>query len=106
MALQGHLGVGVKVGVGDARPRDAGHEAGLGLPRQVGPLLHRDEVDVVRRVEPRTMSSKSSYQVVQNLELDYLIPLGIKLKTKNEPHYLSQLPVKLLKKRHHLRTNF
>ena len=85
MALQGHLGVGVKVGVGDAGPRDAGHEAGLGLPRQVGPLLHCDEVDVVRGVEPRTMSSKSSYQVVQNLELDYLIPLGIKLKTKNEP---------------------
>ena len=85
VALQGHLGVRVKVGVGDARPRDAGHEAGLRLPRQVGPLLNREEVDVVRGVEPRTMSSESSYQVVQNLELDYLIPPGIKLKTKNEP---------------------
>ena len=89
MALQGHLGVGVKVGVSDASPRDAGHEAGLGLPRQVGPLLHREEVDVVRGVEPRTMSSESSYQVVQNLELDYLIPPGIKLKTKNEPPSLT-----------------
>ena len=84
VALQGHLGVRVKVGVGDARPRYAGHEAGLRLPRQVGPLLGRDKVDVVRGVEPRTMFYKS-YQVVQNLELDYLIPTGIKLKTKNEP---------------------
>ena len=84
MTLESHLGVGVKVGVGDARPRDAGHEAGLRLPRKVGPLLRRDEVNMVRGIEPRTMFYKS-YQVVQNLELDYLIPQGIKLKTKNEP---------------------
>ena len=84
MTLESHLGVGVKVGVGDARPRDTGHEAGFRFPRKVGPLLRRDEVDMVRGIEPRTMFYKS-YQVVQNLELDYLIPTGIELKTKNEP---------------------
>ena len=47
VALQRHLGVSVEVGVCDARPGDAGHEAGLCLSRQIGPLLNRDKVDVV-----------------------------------------------------------
>ena len=80
MTLKCDFRVRVKISIGDASSGDSGDVPRFRLPRQVGLLLNRHEVHVRGGVEPETKKVQKVIQVMQNLQLDTFISVGIKVE--------------------------